>query len=96
MDDLTDLMVTEQRVTCDAAPVEIQGILSDGREFYFRARHRSVYLSVGDEHIGLELRGFYEDANPMSYLSEAEAQAMLAYLVRLLGSCEHYRARWEQ
>lgn len=40
--------IAESEVTCGAVPVQIEGRLTDGRYFYFRARHRSVTLGFGD------------------------------------------------
>lgn len=34
-------------VTCGAAPVQIEGRLTDGRTFYFRSRHQHAKLGVG-------------------------------------------------
>lgn len=40
--------IAESEVTCGAVPVQIEGRLTDGRYFYFRARGRGVSLSFGD------------------------------------------------
>ena len=34
-------------VTCDACPHQVEGELSDGRWFYFRARHHHWELHIG-------------------------------------------------
>jgi len=34
--------------TCGACPVQIEGELTDGRQFYFRYRHAHASLAVGD------------------------------------------------
>lgn len=34
--------------TCSACPVQAEGRLSDGRWFYFRARHEAATLSAAD------------------------------------------------
>jgi hypothetical protein len=48
--DLTDLKVhpalADWRVTCVAAPVQIEGALIDGRWFYFRARHDAATVGL--------------------------------------------------
>jgi hypothetical protein len=40
--------IVESEVTCGAVPVQIEGRLTDGRFFYFRARGRGVTLGFGD------------------------------------------------
>ena len=39
----------ELDLSCLAAPVQIQGVLPCGEEFYFRSRHDEVLLAVGGE-----------------------------------------------
>ena len=36
-----------KNVTCEAVPVQIEGMTDDGRHLYFRARHRAITLGVG-------------------------------------------------
>ena len=40
--------IAECEVTCSAVPVQIEGRLTDGRYFYFRARGRGASLGFGD------------------------------------------------
>lgn len=40
--------IAESEVTCGAMPVQIEGCLTDGRHFYFRARGRGASLGFGD------------------------------------------------
>lgn len=40
--------IVYSEVTCGAVPVQIEGRLTDGRYFYFRARGRGVRLGFGD------------------------------------------------
>lgn len=35
-------------LTCSSAPVQAEGTIRDGRAYYFRARHSTIRLSVGD------------------------------------------------
>ncbi|SCL50284.1 hypothetical protein [Micromonospora chersina] len=39
----------EAQVTCEAAPVQVEGRLPSGERFYFRARHSDVSLGIGGE-----------------------------------------------
>lgn len=39
--------IQDSRVTCSAAPVQIEGTLTDGRRFYFRARFGRAQLGIG-------------------------------------------------
>ncbi|GAB6902502.1 hypothetical protein [Kineosporia succinea] len=41
------LSITERRTTCATAPVQIEGTLSNGQFFYFRARHTGISLGIG-------------------------------------------------
>lgn len=88
MDD--EITIAEVRVTCDAAPVQIEGRLSDGREFYFRSRHRMVSLSIDDETIAFEMRGFSSDAHPLSFIPEADARNLLTVMVNKFLYCERW------
>jgi hypothetical protein len=36
-----------KNVTCEAVPVQIEGMTDDGRHLYFRARHQAITLGVG-------------------------------------------------
>lgn len=38
--------VAEQRLTCEACPVQIEGRLTDGRWFYFRYRYGVARLGI--------------------------------------------------
>lgn len=38
--------IRDYEVTCEGAPLQIEGTLSDGRLFYFRARHRGMVLTI--------------------------------------------------
>ncbi|NED53649.1 hypothetical protein EAD96_30325 [Micromonospora sp. BL1] len=39
----------EAQMTCEAAPVQMEGHLPSGERFYFRARHSDVSLGIGGE-----------------------------------------------
>ena len=39
----------QARMTCLAAPVQIEGVLPCGEHFYFRSRHDETLLAVGGE-----------------------------------------------
>lgn len=39
--------VASWAVTCIAAPFQVEGLLNDGRAFYYRDRHRRARLGVG-------------------------------------------------
>jgi hypothetical protein len=47
-----DPRVAEATQTCFGCPDQYEGRLHDGREFYFRYRHGSVYLGVGNKVVG--------------------------------------------
>lgn len=80
------------------APVQGEGTLSDGREFYFRVRHTSATLYVaGPEpevdvldgrRLGVALGGVPNDPHVWSYLPNAHARTLLDMLVWTLGSVE--------
>jgi hypothetical protein len=40
-------LVTQDELTCGACPVQIKGLLTDGRQFYFRYRHGWASVGVG-------------------------------------------------
>lgn len=40
--------IAVKNVTCEAVPVQIEGVTSDGRHLYFRARHSGITLRVAD------------------------------------------------
>ncbi|HWB37868.1 MAG TPA: hypothetical protein VHA75_17770 [Rugosimonospora sp.] len=96
-----NLAIATHRMTTGAAPVQIEGTLTDGREFYFRSRHRTITLGAGatqDEAVAenllaLELKGFSNDRHALSCLEETDAVAIAQFLVRLLGDCEEHAAR---
>ena len=39
-----------KNVTCEAVPVQIEGMTTDGRHLYFRARHSGITLRVADKY----------------------------------------------
>lgn len=39
----------QARMTCPAAPVQIEGMLPCGEHFYFRSHHDEILLAVGGE-----------------------------------------------
>ena len=45
---MTAVQIAESEVTCGAVPVQIEGRLTDGRYFYFRARGSGARLGFGD------------------------------------------------
>lgn len=95
------LTIVEQRTTCAAAPVQIEGKLSDGRYFYFRSRHRSITLglsyvsihaAVDDPNtVGFDMTGWEDDRHALSWISEESAQALLGFLLALYQRAE----RWQ-
>lgn len=97
----SDLSIKDATVTCSGAPVQIEGTLSDGRCFYFRARHRSITLGVGDtpdaavaeDRIGVKLMGFDDDRHALSFIDEEHAMALLRFLVATFTHCESWGGR---
>jgi len=79
--------------TCEAAPVQAEGTLSDGRPFYFRIRHRTVSLDVDDRPAyWFVLASPDDDPDPhkLSYVEPAHARALLDWLVsELCTGCDH-------
>lgn len=84
--------IVEQRTTCCAAPVQIEGRLDDGRFFYFRSRHAATTLSLGatpDEAVAASVHappGRFArrtwpigegNRHPASFLEPHEAQQLL-------------------
>lgn len=72
------LEIVSYRVTCDGAPVQIEGELRSGMCFYFRSRHRGVTLGIGEtveqaagdpEALSMRLEGFPDDRHPLSSIS---------------------------
>jgi hypothetical protein len=39
----------QAHMTCPAAPVQIEGMLPCGEQFYFRSRHDEILLAVGGQ-----------------------------------------------
>lgn len=97
---LPPLTVVEYRTTCAAAPVQMEGTLSDGRFFYFRSRHRSITLGLGDSpeaavsdpnEVGLQMTGWDGDKHALSWVSETDAANLLNFLLSLYQRAE----RWQ-
>jgi len=73
--------------TLEACPVQYEGVLGDGRIFYFRARHEGWKFGVGetkDEAVGAAM-GFNEgvfamfgDHDNASWMPAAEAELLIA------------------
>jgi hypothetical protein len=66
-------------VSCEGAPEQVEGTLTTGEAFYFRARHRTITLGLGanvndaarDPHtVSLRLEGWDSDAHPLSCLDD--------------------------
>lgn len=95
----TEFTVAESRMTCEAAPVQIEGTLTDGRPFYWRARHRSIRLEVPPGTVVCEstwnmLPGA-EDEHPMSSMADTDAYALLSFMVRTFYYTEEWLRRKE-
>ncbi len=72
-------LITTYQVTCEAAPVQVEGTLATGEKFYFRSRHRTVTLGVGatvhaaaedPRTVALHVEGWDDDRHPLSYLDD--------------------------
>ena len=44
--------IASYEITCGACPFQVEGQLSDGREFYFRYRSSLLRIGVGETHQG--------------------------------------------
>jgi hypothetical protein len=71
------------KVTCHAAPVQVEGRLPVGPLFYFRARHDEVLLAVGgpDPADAPEWEGS-EPHHEASYLPAQEGLAIIRHLAK--------------
>ena len=98
---MTDLAIATSRVTCEVAPVQIEGTLTDGRYFYFRARHRSISLGVGataeeavaGDDIGFRMSGFDSDRHAWSWIDPHHAMNLLQFMVATFAHCEGWVGR---
>lgn len=76
-----------------AAPYQAEGVLSDGRRFYFRARHNGIRLEVGDKAVGFRLEFPRGDDHVWSYIDEDDAANLIAFLAHTLGRIEDWERR---
>lgn len=95
LDPMTTLEIVNMTTTCHAAPVQIEGELSDGRVFYFRSRFRKIELGIGQNieeaadqtvmHSGIhfELTVPGESDYLLSYIPERWAQQLVPMLIQL-------------
>ena len=73
----------EARVTCEAAPVQVEGTLPSGKRFYFRARHRGVSLGIGgDDPADIPAWEASESHQEASYLPADVGEAIIRRLAR--------------
>jgi hypothetical protein len=94
------LEISEYTITTTAAPVQVEGTLVDGREFYVRSRHRTITLGVGatlEEAVGtdvlrLELVAGGDD-HALSTMDEEDAVALTRLLINVLDGVEGYADR---
>lgn len=42
------MKISAYTVTCEGAPLQIEGTLDNGQSFYFRARHHAMRIEVND------------------------------------------------
>lgn len=85
-------LIKSYRVTCEGAPVQIEGWLHEGRAFYFRARHRGATLGLGktiddalydSESVGVRIEGIADDRHPLSALADPVPLLGLLISIRL-------------
>lgn len=73
----------EAQVTCEAAPVQVEGTLPSGERFYFRARHSDVSLGIGgDDPADIPEWEASESHQEASYLPATVGEAMIRRLAR--------------
>ncbi len=84
-------VVREVKWTCEACPVQGEGVFEDGRLFYFRARWDSIYLGVTsiddlEKAVLPETADDYEvkDHEGAGWLSDTERDAILSELASQL------------
>lgn len=100
---MADLEVKTYDVTCEGAPVQVQGSLTDGRRYYFRARHRAIELGVGatdEDAVGatvfggdvvtLRLEGFEDDHHPLSCMETGDILPLVKFMVHVFDSVSNY------
>lgn len=87
-------------VTCEGAPVQVQGQLYTGEYFYFRARHRTITLGCGDSFnaaaedprtVAMHVEGWEEDRHPLSAL--ANPMPLIECLLHMRDGMIRYAAR---
>lgn len=88
-----DNKITSASITCEYAPFQVEGALTDGRFFYFRARHYSARLHVStaqddslyDPYTAcMRLDTPTTGSHPMSAIGLDDGLALLAIMLRLL------------
>lgn len=102
---MLNLDITEYRVTCEGAPYQVEGRVSDGRYFYFRSRHRTIRLGLGETPglaanasfgagcVALELRGYEDDRHLVSSLDPGHARVLVEILLDIVVHAEEWRHR---
>lgn len=72
-----------------AAPYQAEGVLSDGRFFYFRARHNAIRLDVvGGHSVQIELTKPAGADHVWSFVDPRDAQRLMTFLAHTLGAIE--------
>jgi len=90
---MSELKIQDWRVTCEAAPVQIEGTLSDGRSFYWRSRHRNIRLEVPKGTIVVDSNWKTHDEHPVSSMPIEDAKMMLHVMLGLFESTEQWMKR---
>lgn len=85
-------------VTCEAAPLQIEGTLASGEFFYFRSRHRGLSLGIGDTldaavedpyAVAMTVEGWEFDRHPLSSLS-GDPMPLVKFLIGLRTAMLNY------
>jgi hypothetical protein len=96
-----DVTIVQYRVLTEAAPVQIEGLLSNGLFFYFRSRHRNFRLQVSrtsttlaamtpDHELFFHMSGHDYDAHALSSLRPKDAMALIRFMANLHQDCMTY------
>ena len=78
------------------APMQAEGKLPDGREFYFRARHSQISLDapLGETLITLRVHIPYDDQHPVSGFDNRHVRPLIEFLYEIAESArEHAEQR---
>jgi hypothetical protein len=71
------MKIDKFEVTCEGAPLQIEGTLENGRSFYFRARHRTMRLEIDDVQIFTVTSYAPDDPHIFSGLSDPDWAILL-------------------